>query len=220
MKYLNKSITLLVGPSGSGKSTLEKRLVATGAFGKLTSVTTRPIRGGEIDGLDYTFIDDEAFSHLIATDQLCQYVHFTSGDFYGVTKQEMDRAFEAHDNVVVVVEPTGIEQYTEALDCTGVAIIPILITNAPIILVERMLERFQKDKRAQVNNYARRLLNMLANEIRTFPQHDYAMRLDRFDAENEQYVVEAITEYAEKFRHGMYPDEFNKEENELHAEVA
>jgi len=59
-------IILITGPSGAGKSTFIKELMTTDdrlAFS--VSTTTRPMRQGETDGVDYDFVDDATFDQLL-----------------------------------------------------------------------------------------------------------------------------------------------------------
>lgn len=59
-------IILLTGPSGAGKSTFIRELMAADprlAFS--VSTTTRPIRAGETDGVDYDFVDEGEFDRLV-----------------------------------------------------------------------------------------------------------------------------------------------------------
>ena len=53
---------ILVGPMGSGKTTLANILVKDYGYHRWVSTTTRPPRYGEVDGVDYQFVDDEAFT--------------------------------------------------------------------------------------------------------------------------------------------------------------
>lgn len=67
-------ILLITGPSGAGKGTVIAGLLAREprlAFS--VSSTTRPIRGGEVDGREYDFVDDAAFDRLVAEDAFVEW---------------------------------------------------------------------------------------------------------------------------------------------------
>lgn len=69
-------ILLITGPSGAGKGTVIAGLLAREprlAFS--VSSTTRPIRGGEVDGREYDFVDDAAFDRLVAEDAFVEWAH-------------------------------------------------------------------------------------------------------------------------------------------------
>ncbi len=67
-------ILLITGPSGAGKGTVINELLAREprlAFS--VSTTTRPIRGGEVDGREYDFVSDAAFDRLVAEDAFVEW---------------------------------------------------------------------------------------------------------------------------------------------------
>lgn len=67
-------IVLITGPSGAGKSTFINRLMAEDprlAFS--ISTTTRPIRSGEQNGLDYDFVDEAGFDQLLAEEAFVEW---------------------------------------------------------------------------------------------------------------------------------------------------
>ena len=69
-------ILLITGPSGAGKGTVINELLAREprlAFS--VSTTTRPIRGGEVDGREYDFVDDATFDRLVAEDAFVEWAH-------------------------------------------------------------------------------------------------------------------------------------------------
>ena len=106
-----KRITVTVtGPSASGKTELVKKMVDNYGFEKLVSVTTRPMREGEVEGKDYYFIDEARFTALKAGSQLLQEVNF-NGFNYGTTIVEMELVFSSGHTPVVIVEPGGVDQF-------------------------------------------------------------------------------------------------------------
>ena len=96
------SIIILIGESASGKSTLEKELVNRG-FNKIISYTTRPIRQGEKDGVDYHYISEEEFLNKLNNGFFAEYTIYNSW-YYGIAVPD------CKDNSVVVVEPHGFSQ--------------------------------------------------------------------------------------------------------------
>ena len=59
-------LLILSSPSGAGKTTLSRVILERDAGIELSvSVTTRPPRPGEVDGEDYTFIEEPAFQRMI-----------------------------------------------------------------------------------------------------------------------------------------------------------
>src|SRR3954469_5352669 len=67
---------VLSSPSGAGKTTLSRMLIAENPDLKMSvSVTTRPIRPGEVEGHDYHFIDQKTFDAMVAQDELLEWAN-------------------------------------------------------------------------------------------------------------------------------------------------
>ena len=61
---------VLSSPSGAGKTTIARRMLQRNSSLTMSvSVTTRPPRPGEVDGVDYHFIDHAAFERMVAEKQ-------------------------------------------------------------------------------------------------------------------------------------------------------
>lgn len=67
-------IVCLMGKSSSGKDTIFKELLQEGTLGLKTIVpyTTRPIRTGEIDGVDYHYTDESGFQQLLKSGKIIE----------------------------------------------------------------------------------------------------------------------------------------------------
>jgi guanylate kinase len=67
-------LLLISGPSGAGKSTFTQALLESeNDVDFSVSTTTRKIRGGEVDGIQYHFVDDAKFDSLIEADAFVEY---------------------------------------------------------------------------------------------------------------------------------------------------
>ena len=77
-------LIVLSGPSGSGKDTIISRVLdALGDEGFLSvSMTTRPRRGTEVDGVDYYFVTPEQFRENVENDLMLEYAQY-GANFYG-----------------------------------------------------------------------------------------------------------------------------------------
>src|SRR5205085_8016917 len=72
---MNHGIFFLVaGPAGAGKTTLLKPLVAEEPnLVKAVSVTTRPPRAGEVDGVAYYFWDEARFARAVENGEFLEH---------------------------------------------------------------------------------------------------------------------------------------------------
>ena len=101
------SIILLVGASGSGKTTLGKKLEANG-IKQLVSFTTRQAREGEIEGMDYYFVDKSNVEHF----DLAEISHY-GGNHYGLFKREVKIGLEMNEHVYFITDTNGAKQMVE-----------------------------------------------------------------------------------------------------------
>ena len=98
-------IFILSGPSGCGKGTVLKSAMREHPDMFLSvSATTRGPRQGEIDGVHYHFIDDDAFLKMIDRDQLLEHAGY-AGNFYGTPRIPVDEALDQGRDVFAVPGP-------------------------------------------------------------------------------------------------------------------
>lgn len=100
----------ITGPSGSGKTSIARELFAR----ECMSVTTRPMRDGEVDGEDYQFITKEEFLNLQKDGQLMEVAEY-DGHFYGLTAQELAKQTRLGDAFFVCTFE-GFAQIREKYD--------------------------------------------------------------------------------------------------------
>ena len=87
-------LVVLSGPSGAGKDAILSRMRKSGYPAEfITTVTTRPRRAREKDGVDYHFISAERFQKMLERNQFleCAQVY---GNRYGVPKEPVSQALE------------------------------------------------------------------------------------------------------------------------------
>lgn len=111
IKNSRKSGKLLVvsGPSGVGKSTITNRLRADERFWISVSVTTRLIRTGEVDGIDYIFVAEDKFNQMINDNDFLEWADF-AGSKYGTPKKAVEEALQDGKNVILEIELNGARQ--------------------------------------------------------------------------------------------------------------
>ena len=101
---------IVSGPSGVGKSTVLHALFqGRDDLYFSVSATTRAPREGEQDGVDYHFIQADAFRDMIAADAFLEYAEYV-GNFYGTPKRFVDEAMEQGKDVILDIEVQGALQ--------------------------------------------------------------------------------------------------------------
>lgn len=100
---------IILGKSGSGKDFLLKGLVNLGERYS-PKLTTRPMRNGESNGVDYLYTDNQKFNALLEANEIKVYQKFIINGvdwFYGITKENFD------SNNVFIMTPAELSQLSE-----------------------------------------------------------------------------------------------------------
>jgi guanylate kinase len=105
---LNGKIIIITGPSGSGKTTIAKNLLER--FKELSfsvSATTRAPREGEINGVNYFFLDQAQFQKAIQKHELLEYQEVYTGQFYGTLVSELKRIWTENKIALFDIDVKG-----------------------------------------------------------------------------------------------------------------
>ena len=101
---------ILSSPSGAGKTTISRMLLSHDAqISMSVSVTTRPMRPGEIDGRDYHFTDRAGFDGMVAGDAFLEWAE-VFGNCYGTPRAQIMQGLEQGRDFLVDVDWQGTQQ--------------------------------------------------------------------------------------------------------------
>jgi guanylate kinase len=139
-------LIVISGPSGVGKDTVIKHLLELDPKLKYSvSYTTRSPRPGEIDGVDYRFVNKEEFQRLIREDALLEYATY-DGHLYGTPIVPLDQARAAGYDIVLKIDVQGAEQVRKrAPDALRIFLAPPNMDE----LLRRRTERHSENPRDQ-----------------------------------------------------------------------
>jgi guanylate kinase len=128
---------IISGPSGVGKTYLEKHLIQYHNFKRIQSTTTRPIRPGEVHGVDYNFITEQQYKQLEKQNRFITSSNHLNA-WYAYEKSLVDEIIKENKTPVSVIVPTVVPQFLSVYPTT-IAIYLKPISND--LLEKRMRQR-------------------------------------------------------------------------------
>ena len=176
-------IIILAAPSGAGKTTIKSRVmqVMDDQLAFSISATTRKIRAGEKDGVDYFFIRPEAFKTNIANDEFIEWEMVYEGLYYGTTKSEMERIWTMNKTPLLDIDVYGAIKVRQLFGKNALAI--FIAPPSIEVLKERLIKRGTDS--AEV--IAKRI-EKAAEEISQQIYFDHIVLNDNLDAATEQVL--------------------------------
>lgn len=103
-------IIIVSGPSGVGKGTVLGEVMRRDSSLRYSvSATTRSIRPGEADGVNYFFVSKDRFEQMIQDGELLEYASY-AGNYYGTPVKAVNEALAKGINVVLEIEVQGALQ--------------------------------------------------------------------------------------------------------------
>ena len=173
INYLRKvrrgTMFIIEGPSGTGKGTVIKEILARDPHIKFSvSVTTRPPRKGEVNGVDYYFISDEEYDRLKTEDVFYEYVDSQYGSRYGTLRSEVDSFINVGEDVLFDLDWMGARQMKEK---AGADVVTIYLLPPSIREVRRRLEGRGTDSREVIE----KRMDLVLEKISHWNEFDYVV---------------------------------------------
>jgi len=196
MKRKNRGRLFIVSaPSGAGKTTLCQKLSSIIPNLKHSiSYTTRPMRHGEINNRDYTFIKEDVFRRMERRDEFIEWAE-VHGNLYGTSRKRLEAMLDKGIDVILDVDTQGARQIRKKYkDGIYIFILPPSLR----ALKERLKKRMCNSKEE-----IQRRLKRAVDEIREYKKYDYVIINRLFDTAIEE--MKAIIS-SEKLRtDNIYP---------------
>lgn len=107
-------LIVLSGPSGVGKGTVRKAIFERddNEFQYSVSMTTRSMRAGEVEGVDYYFRTKEEFETMIEAGEMLEYAEYV-GNYYGTPLTYVNKTLDEGKDVFLEIEVQGAQQVKE-----------------------------------------------------------------------------------------------------------
>ena len=162
-------LVIISGPSGSGKGTLVKQL-KNDRYSLSISVTARPMREGEREGIDYFFRTEEEFIRMRENNELLEHASYV-GRFYGTPRNYVEEQIDKGKVVILEIEVNGALQVKEKFpEAVLIFLIPPTIKE----LANRLIFRNTEDT-TEIEDR----MNRAVEEIQLINQYDYLVINDK-----------------------------------------
>lgn len=163
---MNKGLLVVVSaPSGCGKDTVINALRESDfKFEKTVSDTTRVMREGEANGVDYTFIDEITFKNRIENGYYLEYTVY-NGNFYGTPKSEVEKHLEKGECVLMKIEVEGAGNVRKLMpEAVSVFLVPPSMEE---------LEKRLKGRGTETEESFKKRFETAKQELARAPEYDY-----------------------------------------------
>ncbi len=181
---------VLSSPSGAGKTTISRELLARdGGLVLSVSATTRPMRPGETEGVDYVFMDQARFDEMVRVGAFLEHAT-VFGNCYGTPRGPVEAALDEGRDVLFDIDWQGAQQVAEKAreDLVSVFILPPSTEE-----LERRLHTRAQDS----DDVVRARMAKAADEMSHWAEYDYIVVNQ--DVEASVAAVRSILE-AERLR--------------------
>jgi len=173
-KQASGTLYIISAPSGAGKSSLLRALLESGRVDGVevsVSHTTRAARPGEVDGVDYHFVDMPAFEAMVAADDFLEHARVFD-NCYGTSRAAVETRLASGVDVILEIDWQGARRVRELLPA-AVSIFILPPTRAALEV--RLTDRGQDDAAV----IARRMRDAVS-EMSHYGEYDYLVINDDF----------------------------------------
>ena len=161
-------------PSGTGKTTVVERLVQVVPDLALSrSYTSRSMRAGEANGVDYNFITRPRFEAMIADDAFLEWAD-VFGNLYGTCRHDAERELVAGRDLVLVIDVQGARQVRS----NGAHTIGVFVLPPSFAALEQRLRGRSKDSEEAI----RKRLATARREVRAVAEYEYVIVNDELES--------------------------------------
>jgi len=160
-------------PSGAGKTSLVKALVElTPGIRVSVSHTTRKMRAGEVEGVNYHFVDEARFLHLVGTGDFLEHARVFN-NYYGTSQRWVEDTLAQGSDVILEIDWQGAQQVRRQIRGTiSIFIVPPSLET----LRARLTGRGQDSAEVIAGRMAQAV-----TEMSHYPEADYLVVNDDFD---------------------------------------
>jgi guanylate kinase len=160
-------LLVLSAPSGGGKSSIARNLLqGRDDLGYSVSATTRPMREGERDGVDYHFLSRAEFVRRRDAGEFLETATY-GGHLYGTLRSEIERLFAAGRHAVLDIEIEGARQIRASF---ANSLLVFVLPPSADVLIGRL-----KGRNTEPAEVVRERITRAADELAAVAEYDYAL---------------------------------------------
>lgn len=164
----NGSLIIISGTTCAGKGTVVEELVRRNENLSLSiSYTSRYMREGEKNGVDYYFVTKEEFEKKIENGDFLEYAYVHNSNYYGTPKKEVKDMLEAGKDVILEIEVQGAQLIKEMFPET----ILIFILAPSMEEVKKRIKARGKETNEQII----KRFQTAYQEINEIPKYNYVV---------------------------------------------
>lgn len=174
MNFHSGAVLVLSGPSGAGKSSIIDKIAGDiGDYYFSISTTTRPIRKGEVEGVNYHFVSEDEFKKDISSDCFLEYA-VVHGNYYGTSLKPVREALNAGQLVIFDIDVQG---NTAVKNRLSDIVTSVFITPPTLSELKKRLENRSTDSKEVIDTR----IKMAKREVQRVSEYDYLIVNDNLD---------------------------------------
>lgn len=193
------NLYIISAPSGAGKSSLVAALVADRPEVEVSvSHTTRAMRPGEQDGVDYHFVDEESFVQMVDQGLFLEHAQVFD-NHYGTSRQSIEAQRQKGKDVILEIDWQGARQIRQLLSgCKSIYVLPPSVD----ALKQRLQQRGQDD-----DALIERRMRDAVSEMSHYDEFDYIVINDEFEqAKKELSAIFVSNRLLKEFQQHQHAD--------------
>jgi guanylate kinase len=166
-------LVIISAPSGAGKTTLARALVSSMSNVVLSvSHTTRERRAGELDGVDYHFVNNEQFRQMVEEGNFLEYARVFN-NYYGTSQAAIEEQLSQGNNVLLDIDWQGARKVKQKVpDVCSIFVLPPS---------RKELERRLRDRGQDSEKVIADRMREASEEMRHHNEYEYLVVNDDFD---------------------------------------